>query len=336
MRSLLLLFLLPSLAHSQPPVPRLPEEVRAPKQAPVPPQAPPVSGYHEAFRRAELERKHAIIYVGAEVPFSLDLLSGTITIRADDYYKTPGIYVILFDGQRLSKSAHYFGTDWTQAGIQKWLDGRQVSRAASFFETIARREEREVLPVGDVDAWPAKVEKPVGLTLYQRAKYTQILDRVGSFSYANSRIQIVERTQLEDRWQVPGGMAGLNGWRNQFFKVLPRAPRTYKGFVPVFNGSNDQLEQGWRQEYQDGTMFFDLLINSRTGKAFELRKAEKHDGEWRRGVVFRDVEQRPEGYAGLTVTCVSCHSQALSGNYSGPLVSGDDTVFSHKHPQIEE
>jgi len=153
-----------------------------------------------------------------------------------------------------------------------------------------------------------------------------------------SAIQRVHRSALLPKWQVPGGMENVVGWRSDLYKIIPTdRGRTWQGMIPVLNSFGYfQHELGHLRSYPDGTVFFDVLSNAETGKVFEHRERRKSAGEWTSQVVFRDRSQYPPGYKGLRgQTCFSCHSEAGTGGYSTGLVPGGDTVLSDPFPGLE-
>ncbi len=174
--------------------------------------------------------------------------------------------------------------------------------------------------------WPKGLEKVSGLKRYAPATMTQE-------TFNKGIIRAVPIANLEDKYHQSGGMLGVSGWRSDLYKFVPAKIEHRRAWVPVFNGSNNQDEQAFVRNYPDGTVFFDVL--SKDGQVFEARKAEKKNGSFRRSVVFRDEKHYPEGYAGLKMTCASCHDEAGSGGYAVGLAPGGDTVLSDPIPQLE-
>lgn len=153
--------------------------------------------------------------------------------------------------------------------------------------------------------------------------------------------QPVDRNKQEERWVVPGGMDGIDGWRSDLYKRLKSPTKITFGSIPVRNnipppaGFGWQWEKGWTRLYDDDTLFVDVL--SHKDKVFEVRFAEKKDGVWDRRVAFRDINNRPPGYDGLKgKTCASCHEQSGLGGYAVGLVPGGDGVISDPIPVVEE
>lgn len=197
--------------------------------------------------------------------------------------------------------------------------------------------------------WPTSVPFPKGMKPYQRATVTQSIFKLAPdrFSRAVPTIRRVLRTETLTKWQVNGGLEGIKDYRSDLYKILGQGfawewqePITVANghFMTVDYGRGLQLtntpimqwENGFKQSFNDGTVFVDNL--SYKGITFETRVAEKQRGEWRRYVAFKDELARPPGYVGLKVQCASCHNNKDgpgTGDYGVALVSGADTVFSH-------
>lgn len=165
---------------------------------------------------------------------------------------------------------------------------------------------------------------PPGCESYQPARHTQSIYRLDS----RPRIDRVSTDALEAKYRVSGGMVGVRGWRSAKFRLLPRAPRYRIALISVKNSYGYmQEEQGIVREYADGTRFDDVL-SSDAGVVFEHRVREKQGGRWTSSIAYKDESARPKGYAGLSVSCASCHGDAGSGGYAVGLVPGGDTVIS--------
>jgi len=183
---------------------------------------------------------------------------------------------------------------------------------------------------------------PDGAEPYESARYTQ------NIAVVNDRDRIAPHTiaSLPDRrWHQPGGLEGVSGWRSERYRHLPGPVRTWVGNVEVENSiptgrlKPDGTPEHYRQfnrsiqrEYPDGTRFDELLVNAATGKVFEHRVRTKRAGRWLSEVWHKDEAQFPAGYAGLKVSCSSCHAEAGTGKYDAGLVPGGDTVLSDPLP----
>lgn len=160
-------------------------------------------------------------------------------------------------------------------------------------------------------------------------------DWTQSIGVTNDRdvIDPVHRSKLEKKWQVPGGMEHVAGWRVDKYRHVPAAPAAWIGNIQVKNSLGYfQANRGLLRSYADGTRFDEVLTNAETGKMFEHRVAVKESGRWKRFVQESDAAERPAGYTGLKVSCASCHNQAGTGEYGVGLVPGGDTVISDELP----
>jgi hypothetical protein len=189
---------------------------------------------------------------------------------------------------------------------------------------------------------------PKNFVRYNSAKYTQkIAITNGQFS-----IDPVPRTKLEEKWQVPGGLVGITGWKSELYqapltRMVGVAPITVTNgfFVHANYGYGwvktdtpvTQTLRGWTRTYADGQKFIDVLRNSKSGKVFEVREAEKREGRWHRAVTYRDRGERPSGYKVVSINlCAGCHSQAGSGGYNDGLKPGGDNILSDSFPVLEK
>jgi hypothetical protein len=164
---------------------------------------------------------------------------------------------------------------------------------------------------------------------YEPAKLTQ---RV----FNRTIIEAVPRAGMRHKWLVPGGLEDVDptAWRSEFYKNAWVS--TYRAGIDVFNGSNTQRETSIQQTFEPGARFADKLINTSTGKVFEVRLSEKQsDGTWEFTRIFSDWDQAPKGYVKVRQrSCVSCHSLAGSAHtpeqdwYGVAIPPGGDNVFS--------
>lgn len=317
--AILTIAVISGVANSQPPVPRLPEEVRAPK----------TETYHDAFKRAEAAKQHAIIYVGAEAHPPLGPYYGAVAIRADAYSSVPGVYVILHDGKKLESSHYRFPLGTDADTLQSWLSARSEVRAASPFPQIAQHEELAALPVGDDDA----LAFLQGMEQYRTARYSQV-----SFNRSGRGMNsLVERSSLAAKWSVPGGLEGVRGWTNQLYRAKTNRVRNWFGHVDP----NDSPAIGvWgseiihQRQYDDGAKFADVLRTDRG--IFEVRVAEMQGGEWRRSIPYRNPSAEPAGYVRVSLQkCAACHDQAGDGGYGSARIPGGGGVISEPFPALE-
>lgn len=171
------------------------------------------------------------------------------------------------------------------------------------------------------------------MVMYRSSRYTQSIYKLNSAS----RIDRVPRSALLPKWQVPGGMEGVTGWRSDLYKMIPDGGLLWTGNIPVKNSfGHFQTELGHKRSYPDGTVFFDVLTNAKTNEIFEHRERRKVAGQWKSRVVYSDDDARPRGYVGLKgVSCSSCHNEAGTGGYGVGLVPGGDGVISDPFEELE-
>jgi hypothetical protein len=177
--------------------------------------------------------------------------------------------------------------------------------------------------------WIDGVEFPEDMQRYQPARNTQ---RIATTNGAPS-IDVVPRTATEPRYQVPGGLVGVHGWRSDLYKSGP-APQTWQERLPVKNSFGFiQYELGWTRRYAAGAKFMDVL--SYRGRVFEVRVREKGPRGWHSFVDYRNPADAPLGYERVrTSQCASCHRDAGSGGYAVGLAPGGDEVLSDPFPRV--
>jgi hypothetical protein len=183
--------------------------------------------------------------------------------------------------------------------------------------------------------WPKDLPFPEGMVAYYPAQHTQ------SIATTDRRPSITpgHRSNLEEKWGVPGGMVGVDGWHSDLYRYVPTRPVEWVGSIPVLNQYNSfQSERGWIRRYPNGTVFADVLSNA-DGKVFEVRMRSKESGAWTNDVAYRDKSARPAGYAGFSSKdCLQCHNTfngAGTGGYASGLVPGSDTVISDPIAALE-
>lgn len=290
--------------------------------APFPPTVKPPVPFPSVVKKAD-SKKPYIVFVGLE-----SRAVGEYKVTRDDKaFPKVGVYIV-FPGEDFAY--RMFRND---GDVLKEVREREASRTATPFDptnpNTARHEGQDEggkrsLAKG---AWSPHVVWSEEYERYAPAKNTQSLSRVGSFSYRDSNIAIVPRIYLKAKWQVPGGMESIEGWKSDLYRYVPTSGAKQRiAMVAVFNGSNNQDEQGHVRDYPDGTEFHDVL--SHQGRVFEHRIAIKDEGRWSRFVAYSNRDARPAGYFGLRQSCASCHNEAGTGGYGTGLVPGGDTVIS--------
>lgn len=183
-------------------------------------------------------------------------------------------------------------------------------------------------PVDPVQTGPLLL--PEKAQTYPNAKYTQnitiLTDETGRFD----RIRKVPRHELEVKWQVPGGMVGIQGWKVEKYKTVPGPVKNWLAAISVKNSFGSYQDNiGLKRSYPNGSRFDEVLKNEK-GEVFEHRIAEKIDGKWKRYVAYTNEQKRPPRYKGLEQSCASCHDKAGTGEYNKGLIPGGDTILSEE------
>lgn len=178
-----------------------------------------------------------------------------------------------------------------------------------------------------VASWNSPVPMPKGMVKYKSEKYTQSIFRIDN----QDAIRKVLIINLEDKkWLQSGGMRGIKGWRSDKYKLIPEKPSYWLDDIKVKNGIGPNTHQnnlGLKRKYAEGTRFDDVLSNDKN-VVFEHRSRRKIYGNWRSSILYYNIEARPAGYKGLSITCISCHREAGTGKYAVGLVPGGDTILS--------
>lgn len=290
--------------------------------------------YEDVAAKAFSEGKPLVVFLGVN-PRKLSGVESVATASLPGFagpaviVATPGVKWMELKG-RLPANA-------TDQQIAATIRG-EVRPMATPFRLRGLRFGEIALPDDDASAsgrWPKSLVFFKGMVRYRSAKFTQAIYTLNN----GPAIDPVERKYLKQEWQVPGGMEGVHGWKSDLYKFIPEGwQREWQNRLPVKNSfGNYQYELGYTRAYPDGTFFVDALSNEH-GKPFEVRVREKQNGQWQSYIAWKDVSERPAGYAGLTKRCNECHNPINgpgSGEYGVAMVSGADTVFSDPFPQLE-
>jgi hypothetical protein len=239
------------------------------------------------------------------------------SIRDDKAYDRSGVYFVMSD-----RSYRIIADD--VLGECRRLEGDRMAIPfdLSFSRKIALRE---VLVDGKA-SWPT-MGRLSGMERYKPAKLTQSI-----FKYTgnpNGIIRGVPRSETEPKYQVPGGLVGVKGWRSELYRYVPDEPRQFHVMFPVRNSVGYiQHEAAFQRQYPDETEFDDVLVNESSGRVFEHRVSQKLNGRWERFVAFKDASERPTGYQPLkSGECQGCHNHS-DRTYGNGLPSGGDEIFS--------
>lgn len=265
------------------------------------------------------------------------------TVRDDNAYERAGVYWISGGKQWI------IYTDDVIGEIQRLESG--VQPMASPFDPFSSRNKRRSAQLdrlqeneGSLPSW-----FPKEAIRYESAKYTQTVAN-------GTETRKVSRSSLEKKWNVPGGLVDLHGWKSELYKLPGYEPDQGRKKIGVFvghywqnlNGSfaldsngnkkpHYQSETAYQRKYPDGAWFADVLRND-DGNVFEIRVAEKYKGDWDRFIQYQDKSSRPIGYVRPSVEkCVECHSEAGTGTYSpNAWVPGGDTIISDPYKGLED
>lgn len=162
---------------------------------------------------------------------------------------------------------------------------------------------------------------------YTSARYTQ-----QTFRRWSGVITSASRSTLERKWLFPGGLADVEGWTSELRKSRNATARIFLKRQDPDDGNSAVT---WDRAYPDGSVFADVLRNS-SGDVFEVRVAERRDGQWDRFVAYRNISARPHGYRPLASRqCASCHDQAGVSEYSQGAVPGGGGVLSEPIEPVE-
>jgi hypothetical protein len=318
--SITLMLLLASVAYAQPDYSNM---------------APKWGSYQDICQSAVDQKKPLVVFCDCKARAIIGVIT-SYRENVPEVQGRPSIMVYIPDGAGWLQAGRRLGPDADNAKIGETINlmrQRQVSRAATPFVPSGRQAEAADDDQDAAGPWPESITFMKGIRRYRPARYTQ---RIAVTDNRDS-ITPVPRSQLEAKWQVPGGLVGLTGWKSDLRRYIPEGGVQGIANIAVWNGSSFQNNRGHVRRYPTGTVFMDILSNTETGKVFEHRIAEKNeDGTWERYVAFRDPEQRPLGYVPLkSHQCASCHAEAGTGGYATGLVPGGDTVLSDEFGDLE-
>lgn len=241
-------------------------------------------------------------------------VSGYQVVRDDSYLVKPGIYIVM-PGDRF----HRMLNDDIVGEIRR-LERPVSLRAIPFrFGEVHR-------PTADDRLDPQLAEMLKGMEPYTTATMTQHTGRreIGVIWPKSRRV-------LENKWNVPGHLDGVQGWSSRLYKT-----RGVKASVfLVAQDANDPVSAiTWGRSYPD-VDFADVLRNAK-GKVFEVRMASKENGRWQRFIAYSDPHARPQGYVRPTSKqCIECHRQAGVSAYDDAAIPGADTILSDPLPNLE-
>ncbi len=305
----LFLFALPASAQPVPLVEDVPVQVQPVK----PPEPTP---YEKGMADAKATKKPLIIFVGVPIR----QVEGAIVIGEKTLDGVTSQVVLYRNGG----TGDWYDPRVTTEQLRKDA-GLEREPAASFFALPKSGQFKAEIAddskdAGSLPAWPKILD---GMTEYKPTRFTQSIYNQGE------ETDKVSRFVTAAKWHQSGGMLGIHGFNSRLYKLVPDGGKDYlsKIWVKHSFGPTGQYEVGLNRDYPNGTRFIDRLSNE-DGKDFEARLRFKKDGKWQSKVIFSDHAARPQGYAGLSQSCASCHDEAGTGIYGAGLVPGGDTVIS--------
>lgn len=177
-------------------------------------------------------------------------------------------------------------------------------------------------------SWPTELKILDDLEIYDTARMTQ---KSGNRTGAGANF-IVQRAAVGEKWLSPGGLEGVRGWRNVLLRSPENRARYWLGPARPQEWLSEIIHQ---RHYADGALFADVLIG-KDDQIFEVRTAEKREGQWRRRVAYRNEEFFPVGYRPVALSkCAECHDQAGTGGYGVAMIPGGDGILSEPIPALE-
>lgn len=219
------------------------------------------------------------------------------------------------------------------------------------------------LPAGDAPAppdpspttlrrlWPEAVKMPPTLRPYKKTEFGQYLVILNGADHLNV-VHKFRGNPIDGRgdngnarfpWAVAGGTDGVPGIQSHVGIALPEGEDVRWWTRRIEAGARHPLPKVvW--SFPAGTRVYDLLVYQ--GQPFELRMLKKDwDDQSPTGVAWKghvlwESGDWPPGYAGVHARtapahlrttgnkCLDCHSRAGGWERYGPLVRGNDFVFS--------
>ena len=303
------------------------------KKAPVTPKKKEASSLEVATGEAMKKKVPLVVFVGT----SPRQVPGCVVVRDDTWQEKTCVTVHTFDGSGYGILLPASADDRTIRAAA----GLEVSPPAVPFVKPSARSTADGRPhARQLPSWfPKDAER------YVPARHTQQV-------FNRTVTQAVPRSHLEAKWNVPGGLEGISGWKSDLYRSVPGQASVWRGDIEVWAGNYwqwgngsvvyeggvpkkaYQTEMAWQRSYPVGSWFADVL--SKDGGVFEVRVREKREAGWESYVAYRDPKYRPDGYVVLpSRSCNECHSQAGSGGYAVGWVPGGDGVISDPFDGLE-
>ena len=176
-----------------------------------------------------------------------------------------------------------------------------------------------------VKLWPHGVEFPNGIKFYRATEWTQYMAHISPFRGIGKhevlpwradkdypiyddrgRFAPIKNPNQQFPYRVSGGMHDIpqSEWVSYKGAKIPLKIKTWRGKVAVRNAPGGWLPKQL-YEFPAGSVFVDMLATK--AGVFELRQRIKRGDGWESLVLFRDPDNAPAGYKGLTKRCAECH-----------------------------
>lgn len=191
-------------------------------------------------------------------------------------------------------------------------------------------------PTSDLERhWPPSVKRPANLRVYRKTQYGQRLTITDGYDqnipFHVARDDHNGNGNNKFPWAVPGGTDNVRELSSIVAISLPEKEVVWWWEERIEAGARRPLPKvTW--SFPAGTRVYDLLLHK--GKPFELRMLRKEGfmGKpfWKGHTLWESGEW-PPGYRGINATgrkCNDCHNKAGQWERYGPLVRGNDYIFS--------
>src|ERR1700734_1538623 len=231
-------------------------------QVPPVPQAPPVKeqpdavpktkeeSYTEARERAVKDKRSLVVFVG----LGNKTVEGAISVHSSERFAGyPMSCIIVSDREGFWKAT--LPADATDQQIADAVKG--VTPTADPFDKSNRRlrkgERARTADDSDLLRQVSHLTFLQRLTRYEPARNTQaIAQRSSNGGPFLPVIDVHPRTVMEEKYVVPGGLVGIDGWRSALYAST--TANTFQAKLPVVNSFGyTQHELGWTRTFDDGS-----------------------------------------------------------------------------------
>lgn len=201
---------------------------------------------------------------------------------------------------------------------------------ALVFTSAARADDTALLR----RLWPREIPMPKDLRAYTPTQHGQ-----RSVNNDNAPLLTAQHVRADDHFAnaptvinpnrqfpyvKPGGLHAATGFRSLLGVALPEG-KPVRAWLAHYQQAAPRPFVHW--EFPVGSVFADLLVNTETGKPFELRLLKKTRDGWKASAPWQ-ADQLPAGYTATDRKCISCHRDAGDHTKYGLSTRGNDFVFS--------